>query len=98
MGTTVLKVRRVKKSMRKKGFVLGDRDDHWVFHYYTDDGQRITGIHPMISHSEVEISGRLLKDMRRQCKLRTTREFIDLVNCPISKADYRARLRAQGLI
>lgn len=97
MGT-VLDVRLVKKSLKKKGFVLGKRDDHWVFHYYKDDGKRITGIHPIISFSHDEISGRLLKDMRRQCKLRTAKEFIQLVQCPISKGDYRARLREQGCI
>ena len=49
-----------------------------------------TGAYTYISHSakQKDVSGDLLLSMRKQLKLETTREAVDLIKCPIDKEEF----------
>jgi hypothetical protein len=49
-----------------------------------------TGAYTYTSHSakQKDVSGDLLSSMRKQLKLETTREAVDLIKCPIDKEEF----------
>lgn len=50
-----------------------------------------------LSHNNKDLGNYLIKQMSVQCHL-DKNEFIDLVNCPLSKEDYLQLLEKQGLL
>jgi len=90
------KSRDVAASLRRKGFVAGS-GDHAFFTYVTETGLR-TAVLTKISHGgNHDISDGLMSQMARQCKLPRAR-FLDLIDCPMSRAAYENELRQQGII
>ena len=79
---TVLSATKVKSSLKKKGFTP-EEGDHVFFHYLDDKGRK-TSAWTKISHSATDIKEPLIKKMAMQTQL-TKAEFIDLINCPLSK-------------
>jgi hypothetical protein len=80
----------------RKGFLLTE-SRHRRFRYYKLDGDR-TNVVTIMSHGSVrDIDDRLLAQMARQLKL-TRRQFDDLIDCRLARADYEAMLRRDGLI
>ena len=83
--------RDVEAALAAKGF---DRDigDHRFFVYHTVDGLR-TPVKTKTSHgtSTRSIGDELLSQMARQCRL-TRKDFISLVDCPLSREEYERRL------
>lgn len=91
----VIKASKVRRGLEKKGFVLVD-GDHYYYHYLSDDGKK-TNVWTKVSHGATDIGIPLIKMMAKQTKL-SANEFIDLVNCPLSKDKYRLILEEKGFI
>lgn len=82
--------RDVASGLRQKGF-LPREGDHTFYHLYVD-GKK-TPIYTKISHNEREIGDRLIGMMARQVGL-SKRDFLDLIDCPLTADDYLKLLRA----
>lgn len=89
--------RDVETALRSKGFEQR-ATDHNYFEYYTLTGQR-TKIKTKTSfgHKPKNIEGDLIRSMARQCAL-TVPQFVQLVDCPLTRDEYEAILRAKDII
>jgi hypothetical protein len=89
----VLDSGKVCKSLKKKGFVQsnGDHKYYELFH----EGKMI--LHTKVSHNGQDINDYLIGQMKNQCMIEK-KEFLDLINCPLSKEDYLALLKEKGLL
>jgi len=78
----------ISKNLPKKGF-RKEPSGHHIYFYHEYKGQE-TGVCTYISHSakQKDVSGDLLLSMRKQLKLETTREAVDLIKCPINKEEF----------
>ena len=85
----------VEKSLLNKGFRAGT-GDHNYFFYYSKAGKK-TIVRTKTSHGSREIDDNLLAQMARQCKL-SNKDFALLVECPLSRDDYEAKLMAAGAV
>lgn len=87
----------VEKALASKGFTCSTTN-HNYFVFYTA-AQKKTPIKTMTSfgHKPKDISGDLLSSMARQCKL-TNSQFLNLVDCPLSRNDYETLLQEQGAL
>ena len=83
----------VEKSLLNKGFLPGG-GDHNFFFYNSKAGKK-TIVRTKTSHGGKEIDDNLLSQMAKQCKL-TNKDFGLLVDCPLSRDDYEAKLIAAG--
>lgn len=93
---SVLDPKKTYKNLKKKGFVdsINKSSDHkWVDFFYDDKYVLST----KISHGNKDIDNHLIKQMSFQCKLDKA-DFIDLVNCPLSREDYIQLLKKKGLL
>lgn len=87
---------QIMTSLNKKGFVQTDYRDHYYLTYYTKSGKK-TNIYTKLSrgtHYKM-IGDSLLNPMAKQCKLDKS-DFIDLVDCPLSRDDYERKLIDNG--
>jgi hypothetical protein len=84
--------RDVEAALQSKGFVR-DARDHRYFIYYSEDGKR-TPIKTKTSHgtSTRTLGDDLITQMARQCGV-TRKDFLGLVDCPLSRAAYEGILR-----
>lgn len=80
----------VESSLVKKGFVRDDRDHR--FYRLVHEG-KTTGIFTMTSHGTgyKRLGDDLVSKMAKQLKLKT-KEFVDLVECPLTAEAYIALL------
>ena len=80
----------IESSLVKKGFVRDDRDHR--FFRLVHEG-KTTGIFTMTSHGTGyrSLSADLVGKMAKQLKLKT-KEFVDLVECPLTADAYIALL------
>lgn len=85
-------------NLPRKGF-HEERASHHVFFHYYFEGKR-TAAYTKISHSARmrEVSGDLLKVIRKQLQLDTTREAVDLIKCPMTAEQYVDRLKQKGVL
>lgn len=84
----------VEKSLTTKGFRPRD-GDHNYFNYYSRAGKK-TAVFTKTSHGAREIDDNLLGRMARQCKL-SRADFDRLIECPLDRESYEAKLIAQGM-
>ena len=91
------KRRTVENALERKGFRRRE-SHHSFFHYYTEPGKR-TRVWTKTSHGRAgaDIGRGLFKSMASQCKL-TADQFRDLIECPMSRADYEQHLRNSGKV
>lgn len=89
---TILKARQVLSGLMKKGFVQSQ--GHHAFLILYINGKK-TSIYTKVSHGSNEINEYLINQMSLQVRLEK-RQFIDLVNCPLSLEDYLRELEAKG--
>jgi hypothetical protein len=82
--------RAVDSALLQKGF-RSHNSDH-VYYYLHVDGRK-TMIRTKISHNARDITENLLALMARQVKL-TKRQFLELVDCPLTNEQYVRLLRA----
>jgi hypothetical protein len=84
----------VASGLQQKGFEPRNHH-HTFFHLYVDGKKTI--VSTKISHGEKEIGDKLLGIMARQVKL-TRKQFLDLVDCPLSLSEYLRILQMAGNI
>lgn len=84
--------RKVEGALLKKGFRM-DNSHHHMFTYHTMDGRRSMA-RTRTSHGSKTISDPLLAQMARQCRL-SKAQFIDLIDCPLSRESYEQILYGQ---
>ena len=82
----------VATGLSTKGFVLREGDHH--FYSLVVRGKK-TGIFTKISHGAREIPDGLLGQMAKQTRL-AKKDFLDLVDCPLSAEDYLKKLSENG--
>ena len=87
--------REVESALLKKGFKQREGDHHH-FIYFGLDGNK-TPVVTKTSHTQSmrDIPDALLSLMAKQCKL-SKREFLNLVDCPLSRDEYHKLLDSQG--
>lgn len=86
----------VEAALLKKGFRLQEGDHHY-YEYYTPDGES-TGIFTKTSHSGKEIYDGLLSEMSRQCRFIKKKDFLHLIDCPMSRMEYYEYLINTGAL
>ena len=84
----------IMANLKRKGFRQRDGDDKY-FHLYVD-GKK-TAVFTFVSHGEREVHDGLLAQMAKQTKL-VKKEFLELVDCPMTGARYLELLRERGHI
>jgi hypothetical protein len=84
----------VESALKRKGFNQTEGDHHW-FVYVTIEGEKTTS-RTKTSHTQKmkDIPDNLLSQMARQCRL-SKRDFLDLIDCPLSREAYEDILKAQ---
>lgn len=85
------------KSLKKKGFQDSSTksDDHKYLEFF-QNGKLV--LYTKLSHgSKKDIGAYLIAQMASQCKL-PKHDFLDLVNCPLSKEKYLEKLKEQEII
>lgn len=85
----------VAGALCRKGFVR-TQGKHAFFVYHSEAGVK-SAVQTMISHGERELQDFLLAKMARQCRL-SRADFLALVDCPLSRAEYESRLRTAGAL
>ena len=82
-------------ALSRKGFER-TQGKHAFFIYHSETGVK-SAVQTMVSHGAREIPDRFLSAMARQCRL-SRADFLRLVDCPLSRREYEARLRAAGAL
>lgn len=87
----------MESGLARKGFTQNN-GDHKKYIYYTIAGQK-TSIWTKVSHgtSHAEISPINIKNMANQCRLAIA-EFLNLIDCPLSRIEYETQLISNGHI
>ena len=91
---TSFKPNKVESSLKKKGFKQKP-GDHRYFYYYNNGV--LTDVRTKTSHCGQDINDYLINKMAKQVHL-SKDDFIDLINCPLSKEEYAKKLRKQNII
>jgi hypothetical protein len=88
---------KVESGLLSKGF-RETQNDHHYFIYFTKEGKKTT-TKTKTSHTKKmkDIPDNLLGQMARQCNL-TKDQFLNLVDCPLSRDEYEKILQAKGII
>ena len=87
--------RAIEDALNDKGYRPHD-NDHKRFIYWTFEGRK-TPVHTKTSYSHRDIGGELLGKMGRQCRL-STKDFLDLIDCPLTREVYEKKLLEAGAI
>ena len=92
------KVRDVRRALQKKGFVEST-DRHHIYLHHRYNGKE-TSAYTLVSHGadKDDVGAPLVGKMKKQLHLTSSREVDDLVNCPMSEAQYVVRLKKAGVI
>jgi hypothetical protein len=85
---------RVEQALLSKGFQQGETHHHY-FVYWTIEGRKTTS-RTFTSHGTRDLDSYLLGKMAKQCQL-TKPQFDELIDCPMSRAQYEAILRQKGV-
>jgi len=78
----------IVKNLPKKGF-RKEKTGHHIYFYHEYKG-RETGAYTYISHSakQKDVSGDILLSMRKQLRLNSTKEAVDLIRCPMDEQGF----------
>lgn len=87
------KLRDVHSALLKKGF-QEKPGDHQFFTYHRLSDNKKTSVFTKTSHGSSEVGDALLAKMAKQCRL-SKAAFLDLVDCPLEREPYEAKLRMQ---
>lgn len=85
----------VEAGLEAKGFTKDEKKDHRYYTYVTVEGKK-TAVFTKTSHGSKykTLDDSLLLKMAKQCKL-TKAKFVELVDCPLSRAEFE-KLLAEG--
>jgi predicted RNA binding protein YcfA (HicA-like mRNA interferase family) len=88
---------KVEAALKDKGFKQAEGSHHY-FVYWTLAGKK-TPVKTKTSHTPKmrDIPDNILEQMARQCNL-DKKSFLELVDCPLSRADYETKLVAANKI
>jgi hypothetical protein len=89
-----LKTKEAEKGLLQKGFRRRNTD-HATFWLFVGDER--SEVWTKISFGASEIDDSMVSRMARQVFL-SRKDFVNLVQCPLSREDYLARLRDQGIL
>jgi predicted RNA binding protein YcfA (HicA-like mRNA interferase family) len=84
----------IAKALLRKGF-QEKGGDHRFYHLIVDEKK--TRVFTKMSHGKKEVPDNLLSVMARQAGL-TRKQFLELVDCPLSQGQYLGILRRANLI
>jgi hypothetical protein len=89
--------RKIEEALLKKGFEDKEGDHHF-FIYHTLQGKK-SSIRTKTSHTPKmkEINDGILSQMAKQCRL-NKQDFMRLIDCPLNREQYEARLIEKGEI
>ncbi|MEI7866941.1 MAG: hypothetical protein WCI11_03545 [Candidatus Methylumidiphilus sp.] len=89
--------RKIEEALIQKGFERKEGDHH-LFVYMTSQGKK-SSVRTKTSHTPKmkEINDGLLTQMARQCRL-NKQEFLNLVDCPLSREKYETLLLNSGAL
>jgi len=89
--------REVEAALLRKGFRQVEGDHHRFIYWSTDEKK--TPVKTKTSHGGgyKTLQDGLLGDMARQCCL-TKKDFLNLIDCPLTRDEYEARLIEHGKI
>ena len=89
--------RLIESNLPKKGFVEDNKSHKYYYHEYK--GKR-TGIYTFTSHgsSYKTYGDSLIRSMKKQLKLDSSKQAVDLFQCPLSGEEYNIILRNKGFI
>ena len=90
----VLDAKQISKSLKKKGFVESE-GDHTFYTLYVDGIK--TRVRTKLSHGETEIGDTLISLMQKQTFL-SKKDFLRLIECPMSKEEYINKLIEENVI
>lgn len=78
----------IVKNLPRKGF-RKEKTGHHIYFYHEYKGQE-TGSYTYISHSakQKDVSGDILLSMRKQLRLNSTKEAVDLIRCPMDEEGF----------
>jgi hypothetical protein len=95
----VLSKSTVVKGLEKKGFELDKNSHHRWFRYFTPDGRKsLAKTKVSQGRGSEDLDTTRLKLMGTQCGLDTSRQFADLVKCPLSRDEFEQIIVSKGLI
>lgn len=89
--------RNIEAGLMAKGFSRDATRDHVYLHHHRQGDGLKTGIFTKVSHGRkgMVLSDILMAHMSRQCGL-TRKQFLDLIDCPLSRAEYESILDQAG--
>jgi predicted RNA binding protein YcfA (HicA-like mRNA interferase family) len=87
------KATKVKKALEKKGFEKKNGDHN--YYEFWHKGKLV--VSTKTSHNNQDIGDSLIGMMSRQVQLEK-KQFLDLINCPLSKEDYIKILERKGCL
>ncbi|HED36657.1 MAG TPA: hypothetical protein ENI76_00180 [Ignavibacteria bacterium] len=90
--------KNISRNLLKKGFVKKEDKHHIYFHHHYKGVD--TGIYTFMSHGKKheDYDRKVLSKMKKQLKLDSTQDLVDLVNCPMSEDRYNEILREKNFI
>lgn len=91
---TTYSSKNISLVLLKKGFKQDNRD-HKKYHLLIC-GKKV-GIHTFVSHGTKEYGDILIGEMKKQLRL-SKKEFVDLIDCPMTKEEYIKILVERGYI
>ena len=87
-------VRKVNQSLLKKGFIKKEGAKHTLYLFFRE-GKKIC--ETFMSRDEQNINEYLINKMRQQVYL-NKRDFIKLIDCPLSEEEYIKILKDKDLL
>jgi len=87
----------VEKYLQRKGFRLTETDHHKLIYYTTSGYKTRVWTKTSRGSSHKDISDVNLSHMAKQCYL-SKRDFIALLECPLSREKYEEKLISEGYI
>lgn len=90
----VLSSKKTRQSLLKKGFEQLEGDHHYFVYRH---GGKIV-LKTKISHNDQDITDGLISKMYRQCHLNNKKQFLDLIDCPLSQEGYEIILGKNEII
>ena len=87
--------RDVESNLPKKGFEKDTSRQHHIYFNHRYNG-KYTGAFTYTSHTRKSIGAPIISQMKKELRLNSTQQVVDLVNCPITGEQYVEILKSKG--
>lgn len=91
------KIRKVKSSMKKKGFEEENGGNHLKYYFQDENGNR-TSIFTVMSHSWLELKDPYIGKISKELNFEDKNQFEKYIECTFSKIDYINVLKKKGIL